>query len=128
MLLPYSILGAPLRSASIQFPDPHFKTKHHKRRVVQPELARPYVRVGPRLRARARVRDDSCPSWRAPSPTYHLLLATYHLLLTAYFLPLTSCLLPGALPRRQHRAGRLALRADGRARAGRGHARGQFWP
>ena len=45
MLLPYSILGAPLRSASIQFPDPHFKTKHHKRRVVQPELARPYARV-----------------------------------------------------------------------------------
>ena len=32
--------GAPLRSASIQFPDPHFKAKHHKRRVVQPELAR----------------------------------------------------------------------------------------
>ena len=32
--------GAPLRSASIQFPDPHFKAKHHKRRVVQPELVR----------------------------------------------------------------------------------------
>jgi len=32
--------GAPFRSASIQFPDPHFKAKHHKRRVVQPELAR----------------------------------------------------------------------------------------
>ena len=31
---------APLRSASIQFPDPWFKAKHHKRRVVQPDLAR----------------------------------------------------------------------------------------
>lgn len=31
---------APLRSASIQFPDPWFKAKHHKRRVVQPALAR----------------------------------------------------------------------------------------
>ena len=30
--------GAPLRSASIQFPDPHFKAKHHKRRVLQPPL------------------------------------------------------------------------------------------
>jgi len=29
-----------LRSVSIQFPDPWFKTKHHKRRVVQPELCR----------------------------------------------------------------------------------------
>ena len=27
-----------LRSASIQFPDPWFKTRHHKRRVVQPAL------------------------------------------------------------------------------------------
>jgi len=32
--------GAPLRSVSIQFPDPHFKKKHHKRRVMQPDLAR----------------------------------------------------------------------------------------
>jgi|EP00908_Phaeocystis_cordata_P020745 tRNA (guanine-N7-)-methyltransferase len=31
---------APLRSASIQFPDPWFKARHHKRRVVQPDLAR----------------------------------------------------------------------------------------
>jgi len=31
---------APLRSVSIQFPDPWFKTRHHKRRVVQPELVR----------------------------------------------------------------------------------------
>ena len=29
---------APLRSVSIQFPDPWFKTRHHKRRVVQPAL------------------------------------------------------------------------------------------
>ena len=29
---------APLASVSIQFPDPHFKAKHHKRRVVQPAL------------------------------------------------------------------------------------------
>lgn len=30
--------GSPLGSVSIQFPDPWFKKKHHKRRVVQPEL------------------------------------------------------------------------------------------
>lgn len=28
----------PVKSVSIQFPDPHFKKRHHKRRVVQPEL------------------------------------------------------------------------------------------
>lgn len=27
-------------SATIQYPDPHFKTKHAKRRMVQVELAR----------------------------------------------------------------------------------------
>ena len=32
--------SCPLRSVSIQFPDPWFKTRHHKRRVVQPELIR----------------------------------------------------------------------------------------
>ena len=30
----------PLASCSIQFPDPWFKARHHKRRVVQPDLAR----------------------------------------------------------------------------------------
>jgi len=29
-----------LASASVQFPDPWFKVRHHKRRVMQPELAR----------------------------------------------------------------------------------------
>ena len=29
-----------LASASVQFPDPWFKARHHKRRVVQPDLAR----------------------------------------------------------------------------------------
>lgn len=29
-----------LASATLQFPDPHFKVRHHKRRVMQPELAR----------------------------------------------------------------------------------------
>uniref|UniRef100_A0A7S0JKM2 tRNA (guanine(46)-N(7))-methyltransferase n=1 Tax=Calcidiscus leptoporus TaxID=127549 RepID=A0A7S0JKM2_9EUKA len=28
----------PLRSVSLQFPDPWFKTKHHKRRTLQPQL------------------------------------------------------------------------------------------
>lgn len=28
----------PVDSVLIQFPDPHFKKKHHKRRVLQPEL------------------------------------------------------------------------------------------
>ena len=32
--------AATFRSASIQFPDPWFKSRHHKRRVMQPELAR----------------------------------------------------------------------------------------
>ena len=31
---------SPLRSVSIQFPDPWFKVRHHKRRVVQPDLVR----------------------------------------------------------------------------------------
>ena len=31
--------AATFRSASIQFPDPWFKARHHKRRVVQPSLA-----------------------------------------------------------------------------------------
>ena len=31
--------GAPLERVSIQFPDPHFKKKHRKRRVCTPELA-----------------------------------------------------------------------------------------
>ena len=35
---------APLRSVSIQFPDPWFKSKHHKRRVVQPDLVRAIAR------------------------------------------------------------------------------------
>ena len=30
--------GAPLERVCVQFPDPHFKKKHHKRRVVTPEL------------------------------------------------------------------------------------------
>ena len=34
----------PLRSVSIQFPDPWFKSKHHKRRVVQPELCQSIAR------------------------------------------------------------------------------------
>ena len=32
--------GSLLRSASIQFPDPWFKARHQKRRVVQPDLVR----------------------------------------------------------------------------------------
>lgn len=32
------VCSSPLASVSIQFPDPWFKKKHHKRRVVQPEL------------------------------------------------------------------------------------------
>lgn len=31
-------LPAPLTAVSVQFPDPHFKKKHHKRRIVQPQL------------------------------------------------------------------------------------------
>jgi len=31
--------GAPLERVAIQFPDPHFKKKHRKRRVCTPELA-----------------------------------------------------------------------------------------
>ena len=31
--------GAPLERVTIQFPDPHFKKKHRKRRVCTPELA-----------------------------------------------------------------------------------------
>ena len=31
--------GAPLERICIQFPDPHFKKKHRKRRVCTPELA-----------------------------------------------------------------------------------------
>ncbi|CAN0316040.1 unnamed protein product, partial [Ectocarpus sp. 13 AM-2016] len=30
--------GASIDAVCIQFPDPHFKTKHYKRRVLQPEL------------------------------------------------------------------------------------------
>jgi tRNA (guanine-N7-)-methyltransferase len=30
----------PLAACLVQFPDPHFKRRHHKRRVLQPELAR----------------------------------------------------------------------------------------
>eukprot|EP00904_Undaria_pinnatifida_P001383 jgi/Undpi1/11245/HiC_scaffold_30.g13543.m1 len=30
--------GASIDTICIQFPDPHFKTKHYKRRVMQPEL------------------------------------------------------------------------------------------
>ncbi|CAM9147933.1 unnamed protein product [Ascophyllum nodosum] len=30
--------GASIDTICIQFPDPHFKTKHYKRRIVQPEL------------------------------------------------------------------------------------------
>ncbi|KAG8469029.1 hypothetical protein KFE25_007547 [Diacronema lutheri] len=33
-----SACRSPLASVSIQFPDPWFKKRHHKRRVVQPEL------------------------------------------------------------------------------------------
>jgi len=32
--------GGPVAMVAIQFPDPHFKTRHHKRRVVQPSLVR----------------------------------------------------------------------------------------
>ena len=32
--------GIPLERVLVQFPDPHFKKKHHKRRVVTPELVR----------------------------------------------------------------------------------------
>ena len=35
---------SPLRSVSIQFPDPWFKSRHHKRRVVQPALVEAIAR------------------------------------------------------------------------------------
>jgi tRNA G46 methylase TrmB len=41
--LPGGFLDAypgPLAACLVQFPDPHFKRKHHKRRVLQPALAR----------------------------------------------------------------------------------------
>ncbi|EIE25586.1 S-adenosyl-L-methionine-dependent methyltransferase, partial [Coccomyxa subellipsoidea C-169] len=37
----------PLSLVSIQFPDPHFKTRHKKRRVVQPQLVRAIARMMP---------------------------------------------------------------------------------
>ena len=88
--------GAPLRSASIQFPDPHFKAKHHKRRVVQPELARshaywplahyhlpPTTHHGP-------ITTSHCTTYHH-FPTSHLLLTTttYHIPLTTHLSPLT---------------------------------------
>ncbi len=36
--LPYLFAPGELARVSIQFPDPWFKNRHHKRRVVQPEL------------------------------------------------------------------------------------------
>jgi tRNA (guanine-N7-)-methyltransferase len=32
--------AAPVELVTIQFPDPHFKNRHHKRRVVQSALVR----------------------------------------------------------------------------------------
>jgi len=37
----------PLALACVQFPDPHFKAKHHKRRKVQPALVRDLAAVQP---------------------------------------------------------------------------------
>ena len=37
--------GAPLERVCVQFPDPHFKKKHHKRRVVTPALAATVARA-----------------------------------------------------------------------------------
>ena len=37
--------GAPLERIAIQFPDPHFKKKHRKRRVCTPELASTIARA-----------------------------------------------------------------------------------
>ncbi|MGB3769051.1 MAG: tRNA (guanosine(46)-N7)-methyltransferase TrmB [Phormidesmis sp.] len=39
--------GCPLQRVSIQFPDPWFKKRHQKRRVVQPELVDQLVRLMP---------------------------------------------------------------------------------
>ena len=145
--------GAPFRSASIQFPDPHFKAKHHKRRVVQPELARSLA-YWPLARYRCTTYHSPLSSYHFPlhylplyyfppatyhyhgplttchCTTYHLPIAIYYLPLplTTYRLLLTSHHPRGANPRRQHRAGRLALRAVGRARARRGDARGELSP
>lgn len=61
-----------LALVSIQFPDPHFKKRHHKRRIVQPELVEAICR---RLRPGGRVFMQSdveevrwcrCPPWTAP--------------------------------------------------------------
>ena len=38
ILTKYTACGGTLALVSIQFPDPHFKKHHHKRRVVTPEL------------------------------------------------------------------------------------------
>lgn len=38
----------PLSLVTVQFPDPHFKTRHKKRRVVQPQLVRAVARMMPR--------------------------------------------------------------------------------
>ncbi|BDA41833.1 probable tRNA (guanine-N(7)-)-methyltransferase at N-terminal half [Coccomyxa sp. Obi] len=38
----------PLSLVTVQFPDPHFKTRHKKRRVVQPQLVRAIARMMPR--------------------------------------------------------------------------------
>ena len=39
--------GCPLQRVSIQFPDPWFKKRHQKRRVVQPELVEQLVKLMP---------------------------------------------------------------------------------
>jgi len=38
LMLAKATQSSPLRSASLQFPDPWFKAKHHKRRTLQPPL------------------------------------------------------------------------------------------
>ncbi|KAK9909195.1 hypothetical protein WJX75_008585 [Coccomyxa subellipsoidea] len=38
----------PLSLVTVQFPDPHFKARHKKRRVVQPQLVRAIARIMPR--------------------------------------------------------------------------------
>ena len=59
-------LGSPtcaqVACVSVQFPDPHFKKRHHKRRIVQPQLVDAVADAllpGRKVRRRNRQRSKS---------------------------------------------------------------------
>lgn len=47
-ILSFPIAEVKCLTIALQFPDPHFKARHKKRRVVQPQLVRAIARIMPR--------------------------------------------------------------------------------